>query len=355
MRTVHVVVPEGIDDPIRPSGGNVYDRRLCASLPGQGWQVQEHRVAGPWPQPDAGTQQALAQALGRVPDDAVVVVDGLIASATPSVLVPAARRLRLVVLVHLPLGAEPPGHRVPGAREREYAVLLAARATVTTSEWSRALVLRTHPVDASRVHVAAPGSDAAPVAPGTAEGGQLLCVATVAWHKGHDLLLAALTGVRDLPWTCVCAGPLDREPAFVADLRRRTAAAGLADRLVLTGALTRDALDRAYAGADVVVVPSRGETHGMVVDEALARGLPLIAAAVAGVPAAVGRTVDGSRPALLVPTEDPASLAAALRRWLDDARLRDRLRQAAALRRDELPDWTTTARAVADVLHRVAA
>ena len=93
----------------------------------------------------------------------------------------------------------------------------------------------------------------------------------------------------------------------------------------------------------------------MVVGEALARGLPVIATAVGGVPDAVGRSADAGRPALLVPPDDPAALAAALRRWLADASTRDRLRQAATVRRADLPDWSATARAFANVLTRAAA
>ena len=72
----------------------------------------------------------------------------------------------------------------------------------------------------------------------------------------------------------------------------------------------------------------------MVVTEALARGIPVLATAVGGLPEALGRAPDGSLPGLLVPPDDPAALAAALRRWLSDADLRDRLgRRAAAARR----------------------
>ena len=45
-RTVHVVAPEGIDDPLRPSGGNTYDRRLCQALAAAGWSVDLRPVAG---------------------------------------------------------------------------------------------------------------------------------------------------------------------------------------------------------------------------------------------------------------------------------------------------------------------
>ena len=61
----------------------------------------------------------------------------------------------------------------------------------------------------------------------------------------------------------------------------------------------------------------------MVVTEALARGLPVVATDVGGVTEALGHGADGIRPGLLVPPDDPAALAAALRAWLTDAELRE--------------------------------
>ena len=50
---VHVVVPDGIDDPARPSGGNAFDRQVCRGLERIGWSVHENAVPGSWPRPDA--------------------------------------------------------------------------------------------------------------------------------------------------------------------------------------------------------------------------------------------------------------------------------------------------------------
>ena len=320
MTAVHVIVPEGIDDPARPSGGNTYDRRVCDGLAALGWTVHEHAVGD------------LARTVDRIPDGAVVLLDGLIASPAPEALVPHARRMRQVVLLHMPLG---------DARERE--VLAAAADVVVTSEWSRRRLIELYGL---RAHVAQPGVDAAPLAPGSADGGTLLCVAAVTPGKGHDVLLDALATVADLPWRCTCVGSLDKEPAFADLVQRRDG------RVRFIGARTGPDLDREYAAADLLVLASHAETYGMVVSEALARGLPVLATDVGGVTEALGG--NGTRPGLLVPPGDPAALGAALRSWLRDAELRGRLRRAARERRATLRGWAATTSVVAGVLEGAA-
>jgi glycosyltransferase involved in cell wall biosynthesis len=344
VKEVHVLVPEGIDDPARPSGGNTYDRRVCRGLAELGWAVHEHAVPGAWPRAGEAAHATLARLLRRIPDGAVVLLDGLIASTAPEALVPEARRLRQVVLLHMPLGH---------ADERE--VLLAAAAVVTTSEWSRRRLGELHGLPAERVHLAVPGVDAAGLAPGTTAGAALLCVGAVTPVKGHDVLLDALATVADLSWRCACVGSLDRAPAFADRVRRRSWEDKLRDRVGFSGPRTGPELDRVYAAADVLVLASHAETYGMVVTEALARGLPVLATDVGGVTEALGYGKDGTRPGLLVPPGDPGALGAALRAWLSDAELRGRLRRAARERRASLRPWPAASSDVAGVLAGVAA
>ncbi|RYP88591.1 glycosyltransferase family 1 protein [Nocardioides guangzhouensis] len=351
-RAVHVVVPDGIDDPLRPSGGNTYDRRLCAQLAARGWTVHVLAVPEAWPRVGETGQRALAQALAGVPADAAVLVDGLVASVTPEVMVPEAGRLRVLVVVHQPVGVADDRDAV---REREAAVLRAAAAVVTTSTWTRRWLLAAYRLDPARVHVAPPGVDAALRAAGSGHERTLLCVAAVTREKGHDVLLAALRRVGRPSWRCLCVGSLTAEPGFVAGLRREVRAVGLGGQFVLTGPRTGAALDASYAGADVLVLASRAETWGMVVTEALARGLPVIASDVGGLPEALGSTADGRRPGLLVPPGDPPALAAVLHDWLTDPALRRALRGAAEERRTSLSGWADTADRVAGVLAEVAA
>lgn len=313
MSDVHFVVPEGIDDPRHPSGGNVYDRRLCQELAAQGWRVIEHLV----------TTAGLARALADIPDASVVLVDGLVAN---EVLLPETSRLRIVVLLHMPVGDD---------HERE--VLGAAAAVLTTSEWAR------RQVPGGLASVALPGTDPRPAAPGSSSGGNLLCVGAVVRPKGHDVLLDALAKIAHLDWRCTIVGALDLDPAFVDEL-------GAHERVHFTGPLTGHRLDEVLDESDLLVSASRRESYGMAVTEALSRGIPVVTTDVGGLPEAVGAAPDGARPGLFFPVDDADALAGHLDRWLTDQDLRERLRRSAGGRRTTLGTWTRTAEQVAEVL-----
>ena len=345
MTDVHVVVPDTVRDPSRPSGGNVYDREVCRGLAVAGWTVHEHAVPGSWPTPEAAALHRLAAILDALPEDALVLVDGLVGSAAAEVLVPRAHRSRLVVLVHMPLG-----EASPDARGGEAAVLRAAASVVTTSRWTRDLLHELYQLPSDRVHVAEPGVEPADPATGSESGGELLCVGAVTPGKGYDVLIEALAAIRELPWRCTCVGALHVDPAFADRTHEQARLRGIGTRVRFTGPLARSELAARYARADLLVLPSRAETYGMVVTEALARAVPVLATTVGGVPDAMCGTPPGSTPGMLVPPGDPAPLTAALRSWLGDPQLRLRLRQAARARRRTVTGWSQTSAQLAEAL-----
>jgi glycosyltransferase involved in cell wall biosynthesis len=361
MSTAHLVVPEGVADPHRPSGGNTYDRTVLAGLAERGWAVHQHEVDGSWPHPDPAARAAVARVLAGIPDGAPVLVDGLVGSGIPDVVVPEARRLRLAVLVHLPLGHaadDGTGHdadRGKAWRPAEGAVLRAAAAVVTTSHWTRTWLVTTYGLAPAGVTVAPPGVVPADRVVASASGSRLLCVGAVTPTKGHDLLVEALADVADLHWACRCIGSVEVEPAFAEQVRGRALALGLGERLTFAGPRVGRDLDAGYAASDLVLVPSRVETYGMVVTEALARGIPVVGADVGGLPEALGRAPDRRRPGILVRPDDPAALALAVRHWLTDAGLRESLRAAADGRCRTLAGWSETTDRLARVLLGVAA
>jgi glycosyltransferase involved in cell wall biosynthesis len=346
---VHVIAPEGFDDPGQPTGGNIYDRRACAGLAEAGWEVQVGTVAAAWPVPGPGARADLARIVSAIPDGESVLIDGLIASPAAAQLLPHTGRIRMTVLLHMPLVTAVGTHHDASAERSERAVLRAAAGVIVTSEWTRRQVLTRYAITACRVHVARPGADRA-AALARPVRGRLICVGVLSRHKGQDLLVEALADLADRDWHCVLAGSLDRDPAFVEQLQTRITGLGYDHRVQLTGVLTGAALSQAYSTADLLVAPSRSETYGMTVTEALAHGLPVMAAAVGGLPEALGFTPDGTRPGQLIPPGDPAALAAALGDWLGDERHRNRLRAAARQRRPTLRGWEQTTQEIADAL-----
>lgn len=341
MTVLHFVVPPGVDDRTRPSGGNVYDLRVAGGLRDLGWDVRLHTadVAG------------LGSVLAGLPGGAVVLVDGLVGSAAPAAIEGEWDRLRLVVLVHLPLGVDIPGQAA--RRDEEARALRAAGSVVCTSAWTRDWLRATYDLPDGVLHVAAPGTDAVPLSAASGSGSRLLSVGALTPVKSHDVLVEALARLPDLTWTWTCVGAaLDLEHA--AGLSSAVEAAGLADRVRWAGALTAAALGAAYESADLLVLPSRHETFGMVAAEALARGVPVLAADVGGVRQALGTTATGELPGMLVPPDDGPVLAESLRSWLTDPALRSRLRAAAGERRATLPGWDHTAALVAGALAHVS-
>jgi len=171
----------------------------------------------------------------------------------------------------------------------------------------------------------------------------LLSLATLTRRKGHDVLIAALASLVDLPWTARLVGGDHFDSAWSAHLHALVIKYGLAERIAFTGSCETPAEE--YAQADVFVLPSRYEGYGMVFAEALAHGLPVIAARAGAVPDVVPPDAG-----LLVPVDDSEALAMALRRVLTDAALRSQLRAGALRAAAALPRWQDTGRRIANLI-----
>jgi len=123
-------------------------------------------------------------------------------------------------------------------------------------------------------------------------------------NKAFDVALAALAAVPDLHLWIAGEGPLR------AELETLARTLGVADRVRFLG--WRDDTPALFAAADLFLCPSRHEPLGNVVIEAWAQSLPVIAAASQGPRQLIDDGTDG----LLVPIDDAAAMAAAIRRLL---------------------------------------
>ena len=161
---------------------------------------------------------------------------------------------------------------------------------------------------------------------GLPPGKILLFVGRLEHIKGVDLLLQAMVFLRSVsdlpaelfPRLIMVGGEEEIEPG-----RAQARKLGVAPWVLFLGAQPRERMPLYYAACDVVVIPSRYESFGIVALEAAACGRPVIATSVGGLPYAVSP----DRTALLVPGNEVAALALAIQQILVDQDLADSLSQ----------------------------
>ena len=338
------------------TGGYGYDRRVLALLPDCGVPVAHVQLPAAFPFPTDADVSATIQALRAAPRDGVLLVDGLAFSALPAAAL-ATIEQRIVALVHHPLGYE------AGLTEAqsqclvrlERAALAHAAHIVVTSAPTRDTLVSDFCVPAARLTVAEPGTDPAARAKGSGAMGSeasapvLLSVGSIVPRKAFNVLVDALTGLERLSWRLRIVGSLERAPETAAALRAQIAASRVADRIEIAGEMGPDELDQAYAGADIFVLSSLYEGYGMVLAEAMARGLPVICTT----GGAAAKTVPDNA-GLKVAPGDVMALRDALSSVLGDSALRKSLADAAWQAGQNLPRWRDTTARIARVIEMVA-
>ena len=342
---IYFAYPGDLDTP---TGGYHYDRRLIDELRSMGVGVETVALPHCSSMPDQQILASVQQTLAAIPDQAIVVIDGLAFGVLDEMAAAEAKRLRLVALCHHPLaletGLDEQHRQALMASERR--ALKCARATVVTSEHTRQILIDQFAVPAERVSVALPGTDRVPFAPCDGDPIRLLTVASLTRRKAHDVLIESLASLKSLPWQARFVGGMEFDPSWATSLRERVDALALSQRIEFVG--TAENITVEYQQADVFVLPSRFEGYGMVFAEALAAGLPVIAARTGAVPDVVP-----SEAGLLVAPDDVGALTQTLQEVLSDESLRRRLQAGARETAATLPSWTDTATVVARKLEEV--
>jgi glycosyltransferase involved in cell wall biosynthesis len=169
--------------------------------------------------------------------------------------------------------------------------------------------------------------------------------------KGQSVCIDALARLRERPgWTCWQVGGAQQpaEERYCAELREAAARFGIADRIRFVG--ERDDVPRLLSAADVYCQPNtEPESFGLTFVEALSAGLPVVTSAIGGALEIVNDTCG-----VLVPPRDPAALATALLRLIEDSTLRARLGRHALERRKELCDPSAQMHRIATLLEEVS-
>jgi glycosyltransferase involved in cell wall biosynthesis len=332
-------VPGSID---QPTGGYAYDRRVIAALRALGCEVGIVDLGEGFPYPDESIRRGALERLRAVPPCRPIVIDGLALGVLPDAARALAATHPVVALVHHPLALEtgitPATAAAFAASER--AALAAARHVIVTSPSTRRVLMADYGIADASVTVALPGNDrVAATARPRRDTVELLAVGAVVPRKGYDVLVDALAGLGDLAWRLAIAGDCTRDRVAADRLAAQIAARGLGTRVRMLGAVGEDELAALHGGADVFVLASRHEGYGMAFAAAVSHGLPVVGTSAGAIPETVPPGAG-----ILVPPDDAAALASALRTMICDPDRRETHAAAARAAAVRLPDWEAAAR-----------
>ncbi len=219
-----------------------------------------------------------------------------------------------------------------------------------------------------RLCVSEPGIDHALFSPGPRDEARrmigvgdeplILFVGRIQALKGIDVAIDMLNHIPTAvaagngpPVLMIVGGPSGSDgPRELEQLHAQAQAAGVADRVRFVPAQPHDELVRYYRAADVLVMPSRSESFGLVAAEAQASGLPVVASRVGGLPYVIDSSVSG----LLVNSQNPESFAASTTAILDHNGFRRHLARGAAEFATRF-SWAATADRLTDLYAGIAA
>ncbi len=249
-------------------------------------------------------------------------------------------------------------------------VVEAADAIIAPTPAEAAMLRERYPARGCQVHIVEPGVDLSVFRPSrdphvernaarqALGGGRIILFAgRLQPLKGPDIAVRTLAALDrllpgdGLPTRLLIVGGASGNGVGTVDpsgLRRLATELGVADRVALLSPRPQRELAALYRAADVVIMPSRSESFGLVALEAKACGTPVVAAAVGGLPHVIGDDGGGT----VVEGHDPRAYAAALLPYLCDARTRA-VASEAARRRAARFTWERTAAATLQVYRRV--
>ncbi|WP_116131785.1 glycosyltransferase family 4 protein [Tropicimonas sp. IMCC34043] len=332
------------------TGGYIYERSLLEGLRAVGHDVLHLPLGASFPEPsDADMAEAVA-ALAAVDKDCPLILDGLVFGAIDTAGL-AKVTAPIVAMIHHPLALE------SGLSEdlrdhlfrTEWNNLRLADHVLVPSAHTRSILIGRYNVEPGKITIVRPGvvPPSGPSIP--VEPPLILSVGILHPRKGHDILIEALGRIRHLDWTAVIVGSA-WDAAHAEDLAREVARLTLGDRVHLAGRISTEDLQGLYRAASIFALATRYEGYGMVFDEAVSYGLPIVSCRTGAVPDTVPRDAG-----LLVPSDNPVAFADAMARLLGDGDLRQFMSDAALRAAAKAPDWAQQSSIASKVLDGLAA
>ncbi len=324
------------------SGGHIYNQRMGMELAEKGFRLRHL----PNPAPEVSALPSLG-----IERESLLLLDSLYFEEEEWLRsVSAVWKKRLALLVHYLPSTDPglPGDVARRLRKAEASALSRAGKIVATSGYMASVMERLFP-DAPRAVVVRPGVDRSfrdarharkPVKQ-REEGGEIRLLTVANWTEGknHAFLLPVLHQLKKLPWNWKIIGETEGNEKLADDFRKIARRFGLDGRIDIAGPLPPESVPGELAEADLFLFPSRFESYGMALAEALSAGVPAVAGRVGG----TEEVCAGRKGVLLIDPGNAGAWRALLERLLGDRGTLTELAGAARQAAPDFPDWRESA------------
>jgi glycosyltransferase involved in cell wall biosynthesis len=274
--------------------------------------------------------------------NSMAVIDNLAIAAFEPLLAELTAR-HAVVLNHHPTGLEPglAPETAAALISLEQRIMPQLHHVVVTSPTTGETIARQFGVANTRILNITPGTDDAPPSAGSdGEIVHVLSIGSLIPRKGHDVLMRAMAKLFDLNWRLTIAGGSRLDPAYAAWLHTLPTELGIADRITFCGEMSGQPLVDLWNAADIFALATNYEGYGMVIAEALKRGLPVVVCN----GGAAGALITGMS-GVVCPVGDDVQFSKAIRRIIFDTKLREDMAKAALQTGLALPNWAAQAQA----------
>ncbi len=320
------------------TGGTLYDRRVIEELRRAGTDVAYIELPSGFPSPSDTDMYDAIKALGAMPQYAPLIVDGLAFGAMYGLETFTAP---LYQLIHHPLAeeiglADHIRHRLFKTERRNRS---NASHILVPSALTKALLINGNDVAPSDITIARPRTDRPSLVQAPDVPLLILAVGVPVPRKGHDVLLRALSQFLDLGWTAIIVGKV-LDSHYPKSSIKLTAAYGLAGRVKGEPVHFRRTVS-------LSALASRYEGYGIIDDDALARGLPIVANGAGAIVDTVPQDAG-----IVVPPVDPQAFADAIYQMLRTPSIMGTKAKAALRAGQALPSWAQTAARIAFTLNR---
>jgi glycosyltransferase involved in cell wall biosynthesis len=267
------------------TGGFIYNKRIVEGLKLKGHEIKLHPLPGDFPYPSVDHRNYCMYITQLIPIGEPIIIDSIVFGIIPEILKELSIKNPIIGLIHL-LYTVNPNYSI---HERESLAISEKEscnytsAMVATSFFTQQLLLKLR-VNRNIISVILPGVDNYPRKTNYAvTPTKLLCVSNYTTGKGYLTLIKALTLLKDKDWEINCYGNQEFDPEYVRQIKSKIDENGLENRIHIHSAIKDKELSDAYLNADLLVHPSNFETYGMVLTEALAHGLPVVASTGGGI------------------------------------------------------------------------